>query len=232
MSQNDFNVANQGFPSFRSDMNSAFQALASNSSGATAPSTTYAYQWWYDTANDILKMRNADNDAWIDIAEFDQVADTWQVLGSVDLSAVAEDIIPDADSTRDIGSTSNRWAQGWFDDVTSTNTSDGTLSVPTIYVTNGSAKSWGNLDQTVTLTANDSFNMSSFVDNSTGVGTANFTSAMDNAFYSVSGMSTNSLIVQTATLNTGSFQYVVRNAIATGVVDTGRICISIDGDLA
>jgi hypothetical protein len=43
------------------------------------------------------------------------------VGGSADLSAVAEDIIPDADSTRDIGSTSNRWAQGWFDDVTLTN---------------------------------------------------------------------------------------------------------------
>jgi hypothetical protein len=43
------------------------------------------------------------------------------VGGSADLSAVAEDILPDADSTRDIGSTSNRWAQGWFDDVTLTN---------------------------------------------------------------------------------------------------------------
>ena len=41
--------------------------------------------------------------------------------GGVDLSAVDQDIIPDADSTRDIGSTSNRWAQGWFDDVTLTN---------------------------------------------------------------------------------------------------------------
>ena len=67
MSQNDFTLANQGFPSMRADMNSAYQALASNSSGATAPSTTYAHQWWYDTANDKLMIRDAANTAW---AEF------------------------------------------------------------------------------------------------------------------------------------------------------------------
>lgn len=75
MSQHDFNVANQGFPAFRGDMNNALAALASNSSGATAPSTTYAYQWWYDTTTNILKMRNADNDAWISFATFDQAND-------------------------------------------------------------------------------------------------------------------------------------------------------------
>lgn len=75
MSQNDFSIANQGFPSFRSDLNSALQALASNSAGATEPSTTYAYQWWYDTSTDILKQRNSDNDAWISIGSFDQATD-------------------------------------------------------------------------------------------------------------------------------------------------------------
>lgn len=73
MSQNDFNLANQGFPSMRSDMNSALQALASNSAGATEPATTYAYQWWYDETTDILKMRNAANTGWIDVGSFDQV---------------------------------------------------------------------------------------------------------------------------------------------------------------
>jgi len=79
MSQHDFNIANQGFPAFRTDLNNGLTALATNSSGATAPSTTYAYQWWYDTTTDILKMRNADNDAWINFATFDQVNDLWSV---------------------------------------------------------------------------------------------------------------------------------------------------------
>jgi hypothetical protein len=82
MSQNDFNLANQGFPSMRADMNSALQALATNSAGATGPSTTYPYQWWYDETSDILKMRNADNDAWIEVFRFDQSTDSWSAVAS------------------------------------------------------------------------------------------------------------------------------------------------------
>jgi len=64
MSQNDFTLANQGFPSMRADMNSAFQALASNNSGSSAPSTTFPHQWWYDTSNSKLMIRNAGNTAF------------------------------------------------------------------------------------------------------------------------------------------------------------------------
>jgi hypothetical protein len=89
MSQNDFVLANQDFPSMRTDMNSALQALASNSSGATAPSTTYAYQWWYDTSVNILKMRNSDNDGWISIAVFDQTNDKWLIVEKTSLTGSA-----------------------------------------------------------------------------------------------------------------------------------------------
>lgn len=81
MSQNDFNIANQGFPSFRSDLNSALQALASCSSGSAAPTTTYANMLWMDTANNKLKVRNEDNDAWIDLFDLNQTADTAMLAG-------------------------------------------------------------------------------------------------------------------------------------------------------
>ena len=77
MSYNDFDLADQGFPSMRADMNSAFQALASNSSYATAPALSYPNQWWYDTTTDILKINNTDGDAWIPFASFNQTNDTW-----------------------------------------------------------------------------------------------------------------------------------------------------------
>ena len=76
MAQHDFNIANQGFPAFRSDLNNALSAAASLSSGTSAPSTTFAYQLWYDTTNYILKIRTGDDDAWIDIFTFNQTADT------------------------------------------------------------------------------------------------------------------------------------------------------------
>lgn len=79
MSQNDFNLGNQGFPSMRADMNSAYQALASNSSGTSAPSTTYSNQWWYDETNGILKIRNPDNTSWINFMTLDGVTSEYTI---------------------------------------------------------------------------------------------------------------------------------------------------------
>lgn len=42
----------------------ALDALLTEFSGATAPTTTYAYMRWLDTANGWLKRRNAGNTAW------------------------------------------------------------------------------------------------------------------------------------------------------------------------
>jgi hypothetical protein len=42
-------------------------ALRSCFSGATAPTATVAYMLWADTANGVLKMRNATNTAWLEI---------------------------------------------------------------------------------------------------------------------------------------------------------------------
>lgn len=80
MSQHDFNIANQTAPNFRSDLNLALTALASLSSGATAPSTTYANMLWYDTANNILKMRNEANSGWIDLGYLDQGVGAFRIL--------------------------------------------------------------------------------------------------------------------------------------------------------
>ena len=77
MTQHDFTIENQGFPAFRSDMNNALLALVSNSSGATEPTTTSAYQFWYDTTANVLKIRNAANNGWIALAIFDQATNTF-----------------------------------------------------------------------------------------------------------------------------------------------------------
>lgn len=68
MSQNDFDLttadANTG-PTVRAGMNAMAQALATCSSGATEPSTMYAYQFWADTTSGYMKQRNAANNAWL-----------------------------------------------------------------------------------------------------------------------------------------------------------------------
>ena len=82
MAQNDFTIANQSFPSFRTDLNSAIQSLATLSSGATAPSTTFAYQLWLDDSADpsVLKIRNDANDGWITIGKITATTDLYSVV--------------------------------------------------------------------------------------------------------------------------------------------------------
>jgi hypothetical protein len=82
MAQHDYVIDNQSFPATRSDLNSLFQAIASCNSGATAPSTTYANQLWYDTANNKLYIRNEDNDAWIELFVLDQTGDHLEKIGN------------------------------------------------------------------------------------------------------------------------------------------------------
>jgi hypothetical protein len=69
MSQHDFDIttldANTG-PTMRAAINAALQAAVSNSSGATEPGVTYPFMFWADTANDLLKQRNAADNAWVD----------------------------------------------------------------------------------------------------------------------------------------------------------------------
>lgn len=55
----------------RSDLNGALAALGTNSSGATAPTTTYAFQFWADTTTNTLKLRNSANSAWIELRQLD-----------------------------------------------------------------------------------------------------------------------------------------------------------------
>lgn len=65
MSQHDMNIANQGFPAFRSDLNNALLALASLSSGAVAPATPTQYQLWLDTSATPLALKFYDGSDWI-----------------------------------------------------------------------------------------------------------------------------------------------------------------------
>lgn len=73
MAQHDYNIANQSGQAFRADLNNALAAIVSGNSGASAPSTTFAYQYWVDTSSSpaLLKQRNGANNAWVTIGQLD-----------------------------------------------------------------------------------------------------------------------------------------------------------------
>jgi len=96
MANHDYSIANQSFPSFRTDLNNALAAIASTNSGTSAPSTTFANQLWYDSSANILYIRNEDNDANIPLLSLNQSADVASTL------ATAIDIL-DASGTNTAG---------------------------------------------------------------------------------------------------------------------------------
>lgn len=67
MSQHDYTLDNASGAAFRADLNQALLAIVSNNSGGSAPSVTYAYQFWVDTLSGWLKQRDASNTTWINI---------------------------------------------------------------------------------------------------------------------------------------------------------------------
>jgi len=72
MATHDYVINNQTSADLRIDLNNALAAIVSQNSGATAPASTFANQFWYDTSTDQLKQRNEANTVWITLGTTDQ----------------------------------------------------------------------------------------------------------------------------------------------------------------
>jgi hypothetical protein len=84
MAQHDYNIANQSGQAFRADLNNALAAIVSGNSGASAPSTTFAYQYWVDTSSSpaLVKQRNSANNAWVTLGRV-ETANLQAGIGSI-----------------------------------------------------------------------------------------------------------------------------------------------------
>ncbi len=83
MAQHDMNIANQGFPAFRSDLNNALSAIQTNHSGTSRPTGAVAGQIWLDTTSattPTLKYYDGADD--ISLATIDHSANTVNWLDS------------------------------------------------------------------------------------------------------------------------------------------------------
>ena len=71
--QSDQTIQNATFPNVRADINDNLEALFTQSSGASEPTTKVAFQPWVDTSTSppTWKIRNAANSAWISVGVLD-----------------------------------------------------------------------------------------------------------------------------------------------------------------
>jgi len=81
MAQHDYDIANQSFPSFRTDLNNVLDAVISTNSGTSRPSSAVAGTLWYDTSDTTLKLYNGSADI--------NVGQTSWVVKSADFTATA-----------------------------------------------------------------------------------------------------------------------------------------------
>ena len=83
MAQHDYNIANQGFPAFRTDLNNVLSAINTLNSGTSRPSSAVAGSLWLDTTTataPILKLYDGADD--ISIATFNYTNNTVDILDS------------------------------------------------------------------------------------------------------------------------------------------------------
>ena len=80
MATHDYSLANQSGAAFRGDLNNALSAIASNNSSSTDPNDVY--QWYYDTGDTTLKIRNAANSAAGTIKHRSGDSQLWSALAA------------------------------------------------------------------------------------------------------------------------------------------------------
>jgi hypothetical protein len=120
--------------------------------------------------------------------------------------------------------------------IIASNVSDGTLSIPTTYVTNGSAKAWVNFDGTGTIAVRDSLNVSSLTDVGTGDYTVNFTSSFADVNFSAAmgygGNGANNYNAYTFPASAGGAVDIKMVQWGVAFYDTENCQVTCHGDLA
>jgi len=198
MAQHDMNIANQGFPAFRSDLNNALSAIQTNHSGTSRPSGAVAGQLWLDTTSattPTLKYYDGADD--ISLATIDHSANTVNWLDStVSITGLATTATGTVLTLSDTANTTSQnliidnQKQIRFRETTANGTNYVALQAPASLST----------DTTFTLPSADGTNGQALVTN--GSGTLSFTTLSTTLTYS-SGTATGNGSTTAFTISSG-----------------------------
>jgi hypothetical protein len=219
MATHDYVIDNQTAPNFRADLNNALAAIVSQNSNATAPSVAYANMFWYDTANNLLRKRNEANSGWITLGTIDEGTGTFTPSGQPATQA-------QADWNTGTSTVESTITPAKLDDKIE-NKLNVSGSAP-IYA----CRAWVNFNGTGTVAIRASGNVSSITDNGVGDYTVNFTTAMQDANYSVTcnGYQTGFVAqsnAQPISLSSGSVRIWTGNTINADLDDMLIVTVAV-----
>ena len=198
MAQHDYNIANQGFPAFRTDLNNALSAIQTTNSGTSRPTGAVAGQLWLDTTSattPTLKYYDGADD--ISLATIDHTANTVNWLDSTvsitGLSTTATGTVltlSDTATTSTVNLIIDNDKEIRFREATANGTNYVSLSAPSTLAS----------DLSLTLPSADGTNGQALVTN--GSGTLSFATVAVSLTYS-KGTFTGNGSATTITINSG-----------------------------
>ena len=159
----DFTIANQSFPSFRTDLNTVLSAINTMNSGTSRPSSAVAGTMWLDTTSasaPTIKFFDGTDD--ISFATIDYTANTVNFIDSSVASDVVNDTTPQLGGNLDVNgndivSTSNANV-----DIVPNGTGDVTLQADSVQI--------GDSNANATLTTNGTGDLILNTNNGTNAG--------------------------------------------------------------
>ena len=228
--------------------NTALSAIATNNAGSSEPNPTFAHMLWFDTNNDLMKVRNEANSAWVIVAKKDGSGWTPYRQGTALGTASVQ---PDnryahrSNNLSDLGSAATARANlGVAEDSSDpdfTNSPDAAARrglIPNVLNASGSApmyacRAWVNFNGTGTVAIRASGNVSSITDNGTGDYTINFATDMEDANYCVTGSTqrvttgqAGGFGVKNSSIAVGSVGVLTSNAFG-GLEDASTVSVAI-----
>lgn len=235
MAQHDYSIANQSGLAFRQDVNNALAAIVSQNSGATEPSTTYAYMLWADATAGQLKQRNAANNAWVVIGSLGSVGwglaplaspsftGTASFAGDVNMTGTGYLDLPVGTTAQRPGSPSSGMIRfntslGQFEGHNGTAWGEFGYAPGT---TNFFCKAWVNFNGSGVVAIRASGNVSSITDNGVGDYTVNFTTALADANYAVITGATGAWATSNTARSIGISSTTAPTASAVRIVNIG-----------
>jgi len=103
MSQHDYDIANQSFPAFRTDLNNVLGAINSSNSGTSRPSSAVAGTIWLDTTSATTPtLKYYDGAGDISLATLDHSANTVNWLDSSVVADLVNDTSPQLGGQLDV----------------------------------------------------------------------------------------------------------------------------------
>jgi hypothetical protein len=181
---------------------------------------------WYDTDTNILKMRSEADDAWINVAYFDQTANAFRILDDTQVVNT---------SGTQTGLLGDQATATWESGVATTESLVSPAKVraavkPALNATGSApiyaARAWVNFNGTGTVAIRASGNVSSITDNGTGDYTVNFTSSMQDSNYSVAVNAVSGRVCGVSAINLSNVRVDVRDTNST-LVDSSLVFVEV-----